>query len=108
MLDKDPTSYSLLTYGWVISLAIMGGIVNFMRKLQLGYVRAFNIVEFIGECVTAAFAGILTFWLCESAQISGLVTAAMVGISGHMGSRAIFMFEDWLKSKFVSDVKPNP
>jgi len=104
MLDKDPTSYPIFTYAWVFGLAIMGGIVNFMRKMQLGYVRAFNIVEFIGECVTAAFAGVITFWLCESAGISGLVTAAMVGLSGHMGSRAIFLAEDWLKSKFPSDI----
>lgn len=105
MLEKDPTSYTIFTYSWVFGLAIMGGIVNFMRKMQLGYVRVFNVVEFIGECVTAAFAGVLTFWLCESAGISGLVTAAMVGISGHMGSRAIFMFEDWLKSKFPAERK---
>jgi len=100
MLDKDPTSYSLLTYAWVFGLSILGGIVNFSRKLQQGSARAFNIIEFIGEIFTSAFAGVLTFWLCESAGLSGLVTAAFVGISGHMGSRTIYMLEDYLKSKF--------
>lgn len=100
MIDKDPTSYSLVTYLWVFLLAMLGGIVNFMRKLQAGHARVFNMVEFIGEIVTSAFAGVITFWLCENAGFSPLVTAAFVGISGHMGSRAIFMFENWLKNKF--------
>lgn len=100
MLDKDPTSYSLLTYAWVFLLAILGGIVNFMRKMQTGHARVFNLIEFIGELVTSAFAGVITFWLCENAGISQLMTAAFVGVSGHMGSRAIFMLENWLKEKF--------
>jgi len=97
---KDPTSYSLITYTWVFLLAILGGVVNFVRKLQSGHARAFNIIEFIGEIVTSAFAGVITFWLCENAGMSPLMTAAFVGVSGHMGSRAIFMAENWLKSKF--------
>ena len=100
MLDKDPTSYSWVTYAWVFLLAILGGVVNFMRKLQQGHTTVFNIVEFIGEIVTSAFAGVITFWLCEHAGFSGLVTAAFVGVSGHMGSRALFMFEDYLKDRF--------
>ena len=99
-MDKDPTSYSMLTYAWVFLLSILGGVVNFMRKLQEGHVRAFNIVEFIGEIVTSAFAGVLTFWLCEHADLAPLVTAALVGVSGHAGSRAIFLLEDFMKSKF--------
>ena len=100
MIEKDPTSYSLITYSWVFGLAILGGVVNFMRKIKQGSARAFNVVELIGEIVTSAFAGVLTFWLCENASISPLITAALVGISGHMGSRALFLFEDFLKSKF--------
>lgn len=100
MLEKDPTSYSFLTYAWVFALATLGGVVSFMRKFQKGHVRAFNIVEFIGEIVTSAFAGVITFWLCENATLPPLVTAAFVGVSGHMGSRAIFMVEDWLAKKF--------
>lgn len=99
-MEKDPTSYSLITYAWVFCLSILGGLVNFMRKLKSGHTRAFNIVELIGEIVTSAFAGVITFWLCEHAQLNPLVTAALVGISGHAGSRAILFFEDLLQSKF--------
>lgn len=99
-MEKDPTSYSFLTYGWVFALSILGGVVSFVRKLEKGHARAFNVAEFVGELFTSAFAGILTFWLCEHAQMSPLVTAAFVGVSGHMGSRAIFLMEDWLAKKF--------
>lgn len=90
----------MLTYAWVFLLSILGGVVNFMRKLQEGHTRAFNIIEFVGELVTSAFAGVITFWLCENAQLAPLVTAALVGVSGHAGSRAIFLLEDFMKSKF--------
>jgi hypothetical protein len=90
---KSPFGYETITYLWVIAISALGGIVSFMRKVKQGAARVFNITEFIGEIITSGFVGMLTFWLCEAAGISPLVTAAMVGISGHMGSRAIFLIE---------------
>lgn len=100
MPEKSPEAYSLITYGWVFMLAILGGIVNFMRKLQQGHARVFNLIEFIGEIVTSAFAGVLTFWMCEHANISPLMTAAFVGVAGHMGSRTMFILEAYLTARF--------
>lgn len=100
MPEKDPTSYTLLTYLWVAGLSAWGGLVNFWGRCKTGTSRAFNFFELIGELVTSAFAGVLTFWLCEAAGINGLITAALVGICGHMGSRAIFQLEKWAQSKF--------
>ena len=100
MLDKDPTSYSFLTYLWVFGLSSLGGVISFLNKLKKGHARAFNIAEFVGEISASAFAGVITFWLCENAEITPLVTAAFVGVSGHMGSRAIMLFEDYLARKF--------
>ncbi|WP_236640481.1 phage holin family protein, partial [Tepidimonas charontis] len=59
-----------------------------------------NLFELIGELATSAFAGLITFWLCEAAQFKPLITAALVGISGHMGSRAIFQLERWAQARF--------
>lgn len=100
MPEKDPTNYSMLTYLWVFALAMTGGVVNFMRKVRAGTVRAFNITEFLGELITSGFAGLLTFWLCEAADINKLLSAVLIGISGHMGSRAIFKIEKWAEEKF--------
>ena len=99
MDEKDPTSFTWLTYLWVILLSILGGTVNFITKVKNGMARAWNMTEFIGEIVTSAFAGIMTFYLCEWSNTPQLLTAALVGISGHMGSRAIFKMENWFEEK---------
>lgn len=98
---KNPFSYELITYVWVFGLSAWGGAVSFMRKMREGKARPFNIMELIGELVTSAFAGVMTFWLCEAANINPFVGAAMVGISGHMGSRAIGLLELFFSKKFI-------
>lgn len=95
---REPFNYGLATYFWVFALSVLGGVVRFMRKVKMGMARVFNLTEFIGEIVTSAFVGIITFWLCEGAHMNAYFTAAMIGISGHMGSRAIFLLEDWAEN----------
>lgn len=104
-VGKDPTTYAWLTYLWVLGLSSWGGFVSFMRKRRQGQARPFNIAEFVGEIATSAFAGVLTFYLAESAGAPQLLTAAMVAISGHMGGRAVFLMEAWMERRFpvVSD-----
>lgn len=98
--EKDPGNYSLLTYLWVFGWSTFGGLVSYLRKVREGIVHPISITEFVGEIVTSAFVGVITFWLCELAEFSPLLTAALVGISGHMGSRAIFLFEQWAERRF--------
>lgn len=98
--NRTPFDYEFLTYLWVMGLAAFGGVVNFSRKMRDGTARAFNLTEFIGEIVTSSFAGLLTFWLTESAGMDKMISAVFIAISGHMGSRAIFMIEKFFESKF--------
>jgi len=100
MPEKSPETYSVLTYLWVFGLSALGGFVSFMRKVREGNARAWNFVEFFGEIFTSAFAGVLTFFLCEWSGFHQLATAAFVGISGHMGSRALFHLEGFFETKF--------
>ena len=97
---KEPWTFSWVAYLWVVILSIWGGVVSYVRKVQKGEVHKWSITELIGELVTSAFAGVLTFFICEWANLPPLLTAAFVGISGHMGSRGLFMLEKYLKSKF--------
>ncbi|WP_229411059.1 MULTISPECIES: phage holin family protein [unclassified Massilia] len=94
----------MLTWLWVIGLSLLGGFVSFIQKLKTGHVRAWNFTEFIGELATSAFVGILTFKACNWLNWDASLTAAVVGITSHMGSRALFRAEEklgaWADMKF--------
>lgn len=98
MPEKDPSNYSALTYLWVLGLSAWGGVVSFFRKVREGHASKFSFMELIGELVTSAFAGIITFYLCEAGEFTQLWTAVFVGVSGHMGTRAIFHIENLFKN----------
>lgn len=100
MPEKDPFNYSILTYLWVMALSMWGGVVSYIRKVKDGVTHKFSIVELIGELFTAGFIGVITFWLCEWSGTNPLLSAALIAISGHMGSRAIFQIEGFLKKRF--------
>ncbi|MCK4823528.1 phage holin family protein [bacterium] len=99
MPEKDPTTYSLVTYGWVSVVAMWGGAASYIRRVRSGLTACFSFTEFIGELVTSSFFGIMTFWLCESAKIDPLLTAAFVGMSGHMGSRFVYILSSIINRK---------
>jgi peptidoglycan/LPS O-acetylase OafA/YrhL len=108
---RSPFDYGVLTYLWVLCLSAFGGIVNFSRKLRDSRTTPFRLTEFIGELATSTFAGLLTFWLCESAGVDRLIAACCIAISGHMGSRAVFKIERFLESKMggaVTAPAPEP
>lgn len=83
----------------MFAIAAAGGFVAFYRKWKDGSVRAFNLTELIGELVVSGLCGIGAYWVCRAFQINPWMTAALVGMVGHMGSRAIFMFEQWAAGK---------
>lgn len=105
---KDPLSFGLLTYCWVIVLSAWGGTVRFIRKVRAGDMSlkqaAFTL---IGEVVTSSFAGVVTFYLAQATGISGLWTAVVVGIAGHMGGRALepleALYRRWVANKDMKD-----
>lgn len=92
MPDKDPTTYSALTYLWVFLLAIAGGLVAFIRRLNKSHKPLPLLELFIrlsGELIISGFAGVITFYLCEYWEFDQLLTAVLVAISGHLGGGAI-------------------
>lgn len=91
MPHKDPNTYNVLTLLWVVTLSAWGGTVNYIRKLQTGTAKKFSIFQLLGEIVSSSFFGVITFLLCEAGHFSPLVTAALVGLSGHMGSKALYL-----------------
>jgi len=93
MPEKDPLTYAVMTYAWVLAISVWGGTAAFIRKVKTRAGGHFSIAEWVGECVISGFVGIITFWLCESSGISPLLSAVLIAITAHMGSRAILMGE---------------
>jgi len=107
--EKDPFSYTLVTYFWVLGISVFGGVASYIRKIRQGIICCFSLHELVGEIVVSAFVGIVTFYLCEYAHIYGALSAALIAIASHMGSRAIFIFEtaaDSVFQRFMNTKKP--
>ena len=85
---------------WMAAIAILGGFVSFLQKVKAGKARAFNIMELAGEMLVSGFVGVVTYWLCQAYNVNPYLTAAGVAIAGHMGTRAIFIAEQWAEKKF--------
>jgi hypothetical protein len=97
---RNPLDYSLKQYGLVLFFAMLGGLVSWYNKVRSGALPGWSINHLIGELCTSAFAGLLCFWICEWSGFPPLLTAALTGVFGHMGTRGISMFEEWASKKF--------
>lgn len=97
----DKTWLELTSYAWVVFWSSWGGVASYISKIKKGRCR-FSIAELIGELCISGFVGVLTFMLCRSADLSEMLTAAMIGIASHMGSRAIFFIEEAAKTKLTN------
>lgn len=99
-MAKDPSSYSAVTYLWVVLLAVWGGVVRAIRESLFegkSWKEILRIVLF--EMLASGFVGVITFYLCEHAGFAPLYTAAMTAISGYMGGRSLAVFEAILKKR---------
>jgi hypothetical protein len=92
-------------YAWFILLAIWGGTLNYLSRVKLGKVESFSFAELIGEWAVSGFAGLMTAYFCIDMELSWHMTAFFTGVSGHLGGRAIFIFEQYVKSHFPSPDK---
>ncbi len=102
---KDPLAYPLKQYGFMLGTAIFGGLVSWIAKVKRGEAKAWNLLALIGELAISAFAGLLCFWICAASGISIEWTVPLVGIAGHMGTRAISAFEDFAQRKWGAATK---
>lgn len=104
MLEKDPNNTALfvewmrqfMPYLTTFFLSIWGGVVNHITTLRSGQ-KKFQLKELIFDLVVSTFAGLITFHFCRSAGISETMSAVLIAISGHMGTRAIVGFETLYK-----------
>ena len=100
MPEKDPnnTAYfvewmrQIMPYISTFFLSTLGGVVNHITKLRNGK-KKFQAKELVFDLVVSTFAGLITFYFCRAAGVSETMSAVLIAISGHMGTRAIVGFE---------------
>lgn len=96
----------LLNWSLLIGISLWAGWASFIRKMRDGHVRAWNITEFVGELAISGFTGIITAHLCDYIGAPHSLKYALVGIMAHMGSRALFQFENLANRKLGVDKGP--
>lgn len=104
---KSPLDYSLKQYGLILGIALLGGLVSWGAKVRKGELPSWSINHLVGELATSALAGLLCFWICEWAGAAPLLTAALTGIVGHMGTKGMTMLEEWGQRRFPGATPPN-
>ena len=102
---KSPLDYSVGQYGFILGIALLGGLVSWWGKVRKGEIQVWSVNSLIGELATSALAGLLCFWICEWAGLAPLLTAALTGIFGHMGTRALTLLEEWGQARFPGSFK---
>lgn len=92
---------AIITYGWIVAIAMLGGLVKFIRKLNeskepkpLRYI----FLRFAGEMIISSFAGIITVLICLYWEMPTVLIGVLAGVSGHLGGKAIDTFEAIWKS----------
>lgn len=98
--ERDPLQVPLKQYGLMLAIAVLGGLVSWYAKVRRGELAPWNVMQLTGELCTSAFAGLLAFWVCEYMGVPPTLQAALVGVAGHMGTRAISAFEDFAQRKW--------
>lgn len=93
MIEKDPTTWSGATWALAMAMAVGGGVVNWYAKVKQGHTRVFNFVELIGEVFVSGFVGLAVFMGLAGFGYPEGVCACAAGISGHMGTRLLFVIE---------------
>ena len=92
MAQRDPNLFSkelieygseIVTYLWVIGISAWGGAVSFFKRREKTWAK------FIVHIFSSSFVGMLTYLLCEYANMPGPLKGAFVGLAGYMGTEAI-------------------
>jgi hypothetical protein len=87
----------VLTYLGVLGISLWGGIVSYFEKKE-----KFSWYNLIAHLSSASFAGMMTFFGCEYAGVSGPLVGVLCGVAAHMGTPALIALA--MKLKIVRNV----
>lgn len=78
---------------WSVFMCLLGGFVRFTQNVQAGHARPWNFTELVGELAMSAFVGSLAYKCCLACDVRADLIPAIVGVTSHMGARALFKAE---------------
>lgn len=81
-----------LPYISTLLLSSWGGFVSYIQRIRIKR-HKFSLRELSFDLLISSFAGLLTHFFCEYSGVSGSMSAILIAVSGHMGTRAIAGFE---------------
>ena len=81
---------------WSVFLCMLGGFVRFTQNVKAGHARAWNFTELLGEMAMSAFVGSLAYKASLGMHCPADFVPAIVGVTSHMGARALFKAEIFL------------
>lgn len=86
---RGPLSYSLQEYGLVLSVSMLGGLVEWLHDIRSGRIPVAPVAALLGTWLASVMAGLMCFWLCEWQGFNQLLTIALVALSGRAGDRVL-------------------
>lgn len=95
MPEKDPTTWTVATWLLAAGMSMAGGFLNWWSKIRAGHARHFNVVEMVGEMCVSGVVGLGVFMAADGLGQPPSICAAVAGIGGHMGTRLLFLVEQW-------------
>lgn len=104
--ERDPLDYSPRSYGLVLVMSLLGGFAGWYAKVKKGEVHGASLFGLIGEMTTSSLAGLGAFLVCDYLGIALGLTAAIAGLAGYMGGRAIEFAEQWLQKQIDKRTTP--
>lgn len=94
----SPIDFIRTTWHFLL-FAIIGGLANYASRVKSGQTRGWSLHELAGDMLISGFVGTVALLLCRESGLSDYITGATVGMSGHLGSRALFIAERVIRSK---------
>lgn len=91
-------------YIWFLVLGIWGGTAAYIGRIRKTG-SSFSLAELLGDWVISGLCGLLTAYFCAYLDFDFALIAVLCGISGHMGSRAIFAAERIVLNKLGEKAK---
>lgn len=77
-------SSTTIVYAWVLGVSLWGGLVSFLEKEA-----PFSWAKLFAHLVSSSFAGLMTYYICQTGSVPEPLTGVFCGIAAHMGTPAL-------------------